>query len=126
MDFINNLTVGELIAAFVFLEGVIQGGLMYFNKLYNIKKSAEKEQEDIKENTENIEQHTDQIALILEAMKIDFRRTIVQGCLAAIKAGEIETEDLQSLLDLYEIYERLGGNSYAESLIKKVKKLKVV
>jgi hypothetical protein len=126
MEFINQLTVGEAVAIFVALEGVIQAVSIYFNKFYNIKKKQEDETEHIEENTKSIEQHDDKIALMLEAMKILFRRTIVQGCLSALRDGEIETEDLQSLLDIYEIYERLGGNSYAESLIKKVKKLKVV
>jgi hypothetical protein len=126
MDFINSLTVGEAVAIFVALESVIQAVSIYFNKFYNIKKKQEDETEHIEENTKSIKQHSEQIELILETIKIDFRRTIVSGCLAALKEGEIETEDLQSLLDLYEIYEKLGGNSYAESLIKKVKKLKVV
>ena len=126
MDFLYNLTVGELATVFTALGGIITVGINYFNKLYKLKKNNEDAKENIKDNTKSIKEHSEKIELILETIKIDFRFQITQGCLAALREGEIETENLQSLLDLYEIYTKLGGNSYVESLINKVKKLKVV
>lgn len=133
MSFIENLTIGEAITIFIFVEGVVGSIFVYFNKFYNIKKKTEDTKENIKENTETLKELTEQIKQQREDYKImknnlmiSSRYHLTQSCIDAIKKGEIDSTKLRSIIDLYESYKNLGGNSYVSELVEKVEDLKVV
>lgn len=56
---------------------------------------------------------------------LSLRYIITQACLRALKDGYIYDDDLEDLLNMYELYKFNGGNSYVTSLINKVDKLDV-
>ena len=62
----------------------------------------------------------------ITAMQI--RHDLVESCEAAIHAGEIPSQVLRSIEDLYHVYhdpEYLGKNSYVSDLVNRVRSLKI-
>ena len=132
MEYINNLTISELIAILIFVESVVKVISLYFNKLYNYKRNEEKETEKIKkldkklqDLEEKVENNENENELIIEVLKIQCRFYIVDSCLNQIHQGHIKSEKLQSIKDLYKVYKMLGGNSYVSDLVKRLDELEI-
>lgn len=133
VEIINNLTLKEIIAIVIFAQGIIQFCFLYLNKYHIFEKNKEKDKEklqkletDIQNIKDNITTEQQQNLITLETLKIICRYYIVEECLRGIQLEQIESNKLQSVLDLYEVYKNLGGNSYAHEMIEKLKEVDVV
>lgn len=133
MEIINKLTLEEIIAIVIFAQGIIQFCFLYLNKYHVFEKNKENNQEkiqkmeqDIQDIKNNISTEQQQNIITLETLKIICRYYIVEECLEGIQNGQIESNKLQSVLDLYEVYKELGGNSYAHEMIEKLKDVDVI
>lgn len=133
MEIINKLTLEEVIAIVIFIQGIIQFCFLYLNKYHIFEKNKENNQEkikkmeqDIQDIKNNISTEQQQNIITLETLKIICRYYIVEECLKGIQSGKIESNKLQSVLDLYEVYKELGGNSYAHEMIEKLKDIDVI
>ena len=63
-----------------------------------------------------------------EITAMQIRHDLVESCEAAIHAGEIPSQALRSIEDLYHVYhdpEYLGKNSYVSDLVNRVRSLKI-
>ena len=63
-----------------------------------------------------------------EITAMQIRHDLVESCEAAIHAGEIPSQVLRSIEDLYHVYhdpEYLGKNSYVSDLVNRVRSLKI-
>lgn len=81
--------------------------------------------DEIKQTVQAQSEHSRQIDEIT-AMQI--RHDLVESCEAAIHAGEIPSQVLRSIEDLYHVYhdpEYLGKNSYVSDLVNRVRSLKI-
>ena len=133
MEIINKLTLEEIVAIVIFAQGIIQFCFLYLNKYHIFEKNKENNQEkikkmeqDIQDIKNNISTEQQQNIITLETLKIICRYHIIEECLKGIQNGQIESNKLQSVLDLYEVYKELGGNSYAHEMIEKLKNVDVI
>ena len=81
--------------------------------------------DEIKQTVQAQAEHSRQIDEIT-AMQI--RHDLVESCEAAIHAGEIPSQVLRSIEDLYHVYHDpayLGKNSYVSDLVNRVRSLKI-
>lgn len=81
--------------------------------------------DEIKMTVQAQSEHSRQIDEIT-AMQI--RHDLVESCEAAIHAGEIPSQVLRSIEDLYHVYHDpayLGKNSYVSDLVNRVRSLKI-
>lgn len=81
--------------------------------------------DEIKQTVQAQSEHSRQIDEIT-AMQI--RHDLVESCEAAIHAGEIPSQVLRSIEDLYHVYhdpEYLGKNSYVSDLVNRVRSLNI-
>lgn len=91
-----------------------------------------KSEEQIKILMESIEKISEMVSTLrhesIDRDKIQIRHTIVTCSNDAIERGSIDSLELQALEDLYSLYtdEPINGNSYASTLMKKVRKLPIV
>lgn len=132
MEYINNLTISELIGILIFVESVVKVISIYFNKLYNYRHNTEKESEKVKELDQKLQKLTQQVQnneteneVIIEVLKIQCRFYLVDSCLNSIHKGCIKSEKLQSIKDLYKVYQQIGGNSYVTDLVEHVDKIEI-
>lgn len=130
----NNITVGVFVVGVLCVEKLITWIVKYFNKAYKIKKGSEDfhktvdtHSKEISETNIKIDSINSSINKLFEIIKTQIRYDIVQTCEDAISIGFIEQYRLQSLEDLYTIYsgEVLKGNSYASTMMYKVRKLPI-
>jgi hypothetical protein len=128
----NNFTVGALVVGVLCIEKVLSWIMNYFNKAYKFKKGSEDfhktvdtHSKEIGETNKKIDQINTSIVKLFEIIKTQIRYDIVQTSEDAISNGFIEQYRLQSLEDLYTIYsgDVLNGNSYASTMMYKVRKL---
>ena len=81
--------------------------------------------DEIKQTVQAQSEHSRQIDEIT-AMQI--RHDLVESCEAAIHAGEIPSQVLRSIEDLYHVYHDpayLGKNSYVSDLVNRVRSLRI-
>ena len=81
--------------------------------------------DEIKQTVQAQSEHSRQIDEIT-AMQI--RHDLVESCESAIHAGEIPSQVLRSIEDLYHVYHDpayLGKNSYVSDLVNRVRSLKI-
>jgi len=60
-----------------------------------------------------------------KADKYLLKDRITQACFSSLNKGSIHAYELESLLDMFRVYEGLGGNSYVHLLVGKVMELPV-
>lgn len=132
MEYINNMTIAELIAIIVSVETVVKFIFEGFNKFYKYKRNEDKETETIKELKQKIEdlsekmqEDEDNIELILEVLKMQCRFYLVDSCLYTIKNNKIQSTKLQSIKDLYSVYHRIGGNEYVTGLVERAENAEI-
>lgn len=106
-------------------------------KLYNIFEKYKKSKDKLIKQEEVIAQHNEEFAEIREQLKNisealneqkevnlkQIRHTIVHTCEDALERGEMSTNKLQSLEEMYEEYTDLfHGNGYVKTLMSRVRK----
>lgn len=132
MEYINNMTIPELVAIIVSVEAAAKFVFEYLNKLYKIRQNEDKETEtieDLKQKVEDlsekIKEDENNIQLILEVLKMQCRFYLVDSCLDAIKHNKIQATKLQSIKDLYAIYHKIGGNEYVSGLVERAETVEI-
>lgn len=130
---LGGLSVGMVVGLLLTLLNVANFIYRYFLKAYKLKKDSDeskttvaKHTEDIKLINEKVDSLMDMKDQLMEINKIQVRNTIVTSCYQMIERGYVETYQLQSLEDMYEMYQGiLNGNSYASTMMKKVRGLPI-
>lgn len=131
--------VGLTTSLSICITKLITKGQVFFEK-WRKKKNNKEAQEDLIERSEeqieqlmqSIEKLSEQISVLREESiqrdKIQIRHTIVTCCNEAIDNRGIDSSELQALEDLYTLYtvDPINGNSYATTLMMKVRKLPIV
>lgn len=107
-----------------------------WRKKKNYKEDQEclivKSEEQIQQLMESIEKLSEMIKVLreesIERDKIQIRHTIITCCNCAIENKCVDSSELQALEDLYTLYtaEPINGNSYATTLMMKIRKLPIV
>lgn len=139
-DLLSHLTVGTVVAWIIVIAAIVTVIVLGCKRLYGWfqkyhtyttekEKTAKRLQrhdeilDDIVSRLEKLDQCYNQTNRVLIQ---SIRHDIVVACLAAIEAGQITAIQLHELDDLYEEYDKYGGNSYASTLMQKVHKLPVI
>lgn len=102
-----------------------------FLKVHNIKNKEDNYKATVVKNTEDIVQLNEKMDIIMEmhnqtmeVNKIQTRHSIVTACNEALEKGFIDRYQLQSIEDMFTIYQDvLNGNSYVCTLVSKVRNL---
>ena len=133
LDALSQIPVGTIIAwgaILISIIGVISTAVVKLYKVFTLHR--DKKDKD-QATQERLQKHDQQLAnidkslkAIYSAMKKSIRHDLVLSCEAAIDAREIKAGQLRALEELYESYAEIGGNSYATTLMKKVRQLPVV
>ena len=132
-DVLSQVPVGTVIAwgsVFIAIIGVVSTAVVKMYKIFTLHRDRKERDQATQERLERHDQQLDNIDASLKAiyvaMKKSIRHDLVLSCEAAIEAGDIKAGQLRALEELYESYAEIGGNSYATTLMKKVRQLPVV
>ena len=104
-----------------------------------IETKWDREKREQREAIQHVADAMDEIKMTVQAQsehgrKLDeitamqIRHDLVESCEAAIQAGEIPSQVLRSIEDLYHVYhdpEYLGKNSYVSDLVNRVRSLNI-
>ena len=111
-----------MVAIFAVAKGLFEGILWMLDKLniyHNARSKSEKLESQLKENTDKINEVSIRLDDAVNGMnryfeiqKITLRHSIIRSCEDYLSKGWIYSYELESTLDLYEVYKSLGGNSY--------------
>ena len=136
-EFLSNLSVGTVVAWITVVCTVIAAICTAAIKLYNLFEKYKKSKDKITEQEKVIAQHNEAFAEIREQLKCIFealneqrevnlkqvRHTIVHACEDALEGGELSTNKLQSLEEMYDEYTNVfHGNGYVKTLMTRVRK----
>lgn len=140
MEVLLNINVGTIVAWVVVIFGLfttVSTGAIKIYKIFDKYKKSKEKSEKL-ENT--IKNHEDALTNINETLKqiqesLDMqkdvnlkqiRHTMVQTCEEVIERGEISTNKLCSLEEMYTVYKTVfNGNGYVSALIEKVRLLPI-
>lgn len=136
-DVLSNLSIGTVVAWISVICAIIAAICTAAIKLYNIfekykmsKDKTAKQEEVIARHNEAFAEIRAQLKSISEALNEQkevnlkqVRHTIVHTCEDALERGEMSTNKLQSLEEMYEEYTDLfHGNGYVKTLMTRVRK----
>lgn len=134
---LSNLKIGTVVAWISVICAIIAAICTAAIKLYNIFDKYKKSKDKIAEQAEVIAQHNEAFAEIRaqlqniskalnEQKEVNLkqvRHTIVHTCEDALDRGEMSTNKLQSLEEMYAEYTDLfHGNGYVKTLMTRVRK----
>lgn len=134
---LSNLSIGTVVAWISVICAIIAAICTAAIKLYNIfekykmsKDKTAKQEEVIAQHNEAFAEIRAQLKSISEALNEQkevnlkqVRHTIVHTCEDALERGEMSTNKLQSLEEMYEEYTDLfHGNGYVKTLMTRVRK----
>lgn len=127
------MNVGLVVGLLLTLINVVNFVYRYFLKAYKLKKDNEDFKQTVAKHTKDIEVINKKVDSLMEMKeqlmeinKIQVRNTIVNTCYQIIENEYVETYQLQSLEDMYEMYKSiLNGNSYVSTMMKKVRGLPI-
>lgn len=134
---LSNLKIGTVVAWISVICAIIAAICTAAIKLYNIFEKYKKSKDKIAEQAEVIAQHNEAFAEIRaqlqniskalnEQKEVNLkqvRHTIVHTCEDALDRGEMSTNKLQSLEEMYAEYTDLfHGNGYVKTLMTRVRK----
>lgn len=144
VDF-SNLSLSQIVIAFIivgiilkilseFTDMILSKLNIYHKKRNDDEKITEKiaaHEKKIEELCEKCSGMTDYLDLVKEIEVRQLRNTLTRSCMDALRRGSISYFELESLGELFEMYETpapngLGGNHYVHDLVNRVKKLPVV
>lgn len=130
---LSQIPIGTIVAwcvAFAVIIGIIATTVLKlykaFLKIQEKKTMVTTTQQRIAKHDEQLDNIDASLQAIYTAMKKSIRHDIVLSCEEAIDKGVIKAGQLRALEELYESYAEIGGNSYATTLMKKVRNLPVV
>lgn len=120
----GDITLSQIylfMGAFVTVVGTISGFIIVVKKMLS---HISKPLTNINSKVTSIESKLDKQATGLQC---SLRQSIISTCKECIKRQSITTEELQSLIDAYTIYEELveGGNGYINNLYNRTIKLPI-
>ena len=136
-DILSNLSIGTVVAWISVICAIIAAICTAAIKLYNIFEKYKKSKDKTAKQEEVIAQHNEAFAEIRAQLKSisealneqkevnlkQGRHTIVHTCEDALERGEMSTNKLQSLEEMYEEYTDLfHGNGYVKTLMTRVRK----
>lgn len=136
-DILSNLSIGTVVAWISVICAIIAAICTAAIKLYNIFEKYKKSKDKTAKQEEVIAQHNEAFAEIRAQLKSisealneqkevnlkQVRHTIVHTCEDALERGEMSTNKLQSLEEMYEEYTDLfHGNGYVKTLMTRVRK----
>ncbi len=136
-DVLSNLSIGTVVAWISVICAIIAAICTAAIKLYNIFEKYKKSKDKTAKQEEVIAQHNEAFAEIRAQLKSisealneqkevnlkQVRHTIVHTCEDALERGEMSTNKLQSLEEMYEEYTDLfHGNGYVKTLMTRVRK----
>ena len=125
IDYITRSVVLSVVVVLTAWEA-IKKLLDLFNTYYKKRKATEKSAKSIKALTESDKVQDEELRIIMGAVKVQLRHSIVRIAEESMKAGFIGAYELQSLEELFTTYcDDLHGNSYVHNLMKKVRRLPV-
>lgn len=134
---LSNLKIGTVVAWISAICAIIAAICTAAIKLYNIFEKYKKSKDKIAKQAEVIAQHNEAFAEIRaqlqniskalnEQKEVNLkqvRHTIVHTCEDALDRGEMSTNKLQSLEEMYAEYTELfHGNGYVKTLMTRVRK----
>ena len=124
-----------MVAIFAVAKGLFEAIMWILDKLniyHNARSKSEKLEIQLKENTDKINEVSIRLDDAVNGMnryfeiqKITLRHSIIRSCEDYLSKGWIYSYELESTLDLYEVYKSLGGNSYCTAMIEKIKELEI-
>lgn len=136
-DILSNLSIGTVVAWISVICAIIAAICTAAIKLYNIFEKYKKSKDKTAKQEEVIAQHNEAFAEIRAQLKSisealneqkevnlkQVRHTIVHTCEDALERGEMSTNKLQLLEEMYEEYTDLfHGNGYVKTLMTRVRK----
>lgn len=136
-SFLSTLSIGTVLAWTSVIGAIIAGICTAAIKLYSVFEKYKKSKDKIAKQEEVIAQHNEAFAEIRAQLKSisealndqkevnlkQVRHTIVHTCEDALERGEMSTNKLQSLEEMYEEYTNLfHGNGYVKTLMTRVRK----
>lgn len=132
-EILAKIPIGTIIAwgvVLVTVIGVICAAVIKIYKvsvmLHDRKTQEQNTQARLARHDQQLDRIDASLQAIYSAMKKSIRHDIVLSCEAAIDDKKINAGQLRALEELYESYAEIGGNSYATTLMKKVRQLPVV
>ena len=136
-DILSNLSIGTVVAWISVICAIIAAICTAAIKLYNIFEKYKKSKDKTAKQEEVIAQHNEAFAEIRAQLKSisealneqkevnlkQVRHTIVHTCEDALERGEMSTNKLQSLEEMYEEYiDLFHGYGYVKTLMTRVRK----
>lgn len=132
-ELLSKIPVGTIVAWGAVLVAIIAVICAAVIKIYKVsvmlhdrKTQEQSTQERLARHDQQLDNIDTSLKAIYSAMKKSIRHDIVLSCEAAIDDKKINAGQLRALEELYESYAEIGGNSYATTLMKKVRQLPVV
>ncbi|GEM_PF-1647569 len=140
IKFIENFSLSEVLFVLCAIAGLVLSVekllkwiLNKFN-WYHKKKSQEEDLHEILKvyAEQNLQQSTQikeismKLDMLTNATRQNMKHTITKACEDYLARNYITSYELQSLEDLYKVYEEIKGNSFVHTLIYKIRKLKVI
>ena len=123
-----------IIAIFTTVTRGVKSVYAYISKYKEMKEMNERQSKMLDEHEKNFKEIKDSLAKISKSL--DEQKTInlkytrhilVDGCCAAIVAGNIQNEQLASLEEIYEEYRTVfNGNAYVSGLMDRVRVLPII
>ena len=134
---LSNLKIGTVVAWISVICAIIAAICTAAIKLYSVFEKYKKSKDEIAKQAEVIAQHNEAFAEIRSQLQNiskalneqkevnlkQVRHTIVHTCEDALDRGEMSTNKLQSLEEMYAEYTELfHGNGYVKTLMTRVRK----
>ena len=123
-----------IVAIFTTVTRGVKSVYAFITKYKEMKEMNERQSKMLNEHEMNFKEIKDSLAKISKSL--DEQKTInlkytrhilVDGCCAAIVAGNIQNEQLASLEEIYEEYRTVfNGNAYVSGLMERVRALPII
>lgn len=132
MEYINNMTIAEIVAIVVAAETFIKFIFVYLEKYYKYRQNEDNETKSIKDLKQKVDVLNNKLTEdeqnaqnVLEVLKMQCRFYLVESCLNCLKENKIQSTKLQSIKDLYAAYHTIGGDEYVTDLVERVKEVQI-
>ena len=138
---LSDIKIGTLIAWTIVIIAIftsvirgIKNAYAFISKYKEMKEMNEHQSKMLDEHEKNFKEIKDVLTKISKSLdeqkNINLKYTrhiLVDGCCAAIVAGNIQNEQLASLEEIYEEYRTVfNGNAYVSGLMERVRALPII
>lgn len=118
----TDITLSEIATTITFLVGLISGIVYLKNAVKGMFKPIETRFDKIDKRLDELSEKLD---LTCDGDLNILRQSLLKSCEDYISRGYITLEQSESLSDAYEVYHKLGGDSFITDLVKRAQNLPI-